>query len=614
MADSREMQLVLTLQDKISKDLDKVQGKLKGLEPTFKKMASVGTVAFLGLSVAIGKVLNTAGELEQQTIAFETMLGSTEKAFDMLKQLSDFATKTPFEIQGIRQTAKMLLAMGTGEEKLIETLKMLGDVSAGLSVPLERIALNYGQIRTQGKLTGRELRDFAVQGVPLVDELAKSFGVTKEEIAEMVSAGEIGFPAVEQAFKNMSGEGGRFADLMDKQSKSMKGQWSNLKDQITLVSEKIGMTLIPIATTLLEKVMPIVERLGLWIEKNPKLASGILLVSTAIAGIIALIGILGLIMPSIIAGFGFLATAIGGVATALTFLAANPVGIVIGIIVGAIALLIFFIKDIIKNIDAVAIVWGWFWDWASNKVKSIIDTIVGAFKYLEFYLIITFLQIKEKVASMINGIKDKFNSLVTFIQVVGVILGEAWTIFWQTLSDIVSNLLSYILEFIMGKWEAIKELFFSGIAIISGAWGSFWTAMTTPVKTAWEGVKEVVSASINWITDKINKVINATNNILRKVSGKFGIPDIQIPTIPALAKGGVLKAGQTALVGEEGAELFTPSVSGRVVPNNKLGGGTSVIINISGNTIAGNGGMSALAKMVGEEVMKKLRINQRLAI
>lgn len=92
----------------------------------------------------------------------------------MLAQLSDFAQKTPFELQGVRTNAQQLLGMGVSLENIIPTLKMLGDVSAGLNVPLERLALNYGQVITQGKLTGRELRDFAVAGVPLLEELAKN--------------------------------------------------------------------------------------------------------------------------------------------------------------------------------------------------------------------------------------------------------------------------------------------------------------------------------------------------------------------------------------------------------------------------------------------------------
>lgn len=72
------------------------------------------------------------GNLEKSEIAFTTMLGSEEKALSMLKDLTDFAKKTPFELVGIRDSAKQLLAMGITQEKMIPSLKALGDISAGL--------------------------------------------------------------------------------------------------------------------------------------------------------------------------------------------------------------------------------------------------------------------------------------------------------------------------------------------------------------------------------------------------------------------------------------------------------------------------------------------------
>ncbi len=74
------------------------------------------------------------------------MLGSAEKADKLLRELSDFSKKTPFELVGIRENAKQLLAMGVAQENIIPTLKALGDVASGLSVPLERLTLAYGQV------------------------------------------------------------------------------------------------------------------------------------------------------------------------------------------------------------------------------------------------------------------------------------------------------------------------------------------------------------------------------------------------------------------------------------------------------------------------------------
>ena len=198
------------------------------------------TVQFAAAGAAIGLVLNEAGKQEQTAVAFETMLGSVELAKQKLSELHQFASKTPFTIPGVETSAKQLLAMGIQHTNLIPTMKALGDVSAGLSVDLNRIAYNYGQVKSQTKLTGVELKDFVRAGVPLITELAKNLNVSEDQIKTMVSAGQIGFKDVEKAFRTMSSEGGTFANMMDKQSKTFFGLISNAKDYFTLILRSLG--------------------------------------------------------------------------------------------------------------------------------------------------------------------------------------------------------------------------------------------------------------------------------------------------------------------------------------------------------------------------------------
>ena len=92
----------------------------------------------------------------------------------MMKDLNNFSLRNGIDPQVVRENAKQLTAMGIAAEKTIPTMDALGNVSAALNVPLERLALNYGQVKTQGKLTGVDLRDFLRAGVPLIQELAKN--------------------------------------------------------------------------------------------------------------------------------------------------------------------------------------------------------------------------------------------------------------------------------------------------------------------------------------------------------------------------------------------------------------------------------------------------------
>ena len=230
--------------DKTKKSFDKLQKSTKNAD---KSMGLLGKtmIGFIagGALLRLGQgIMNVNIQLEQNEVAFTTMLGSAEEAKIFLEQLSDFAAKTPFQIPDVRQNAKLLMAMGIEVQKVLPTMKALGDVSAGLNVPMSRLALNFGQVKTQGKLTGRELRDFSVAGVPLVAELAKQLGVSKAAIADMVSAGKIGFDEVEQAFVSMTSEGGKFNNLMDAQSKTLGGIFSDIADSFTRLFEKLRTT------------------------------------------------------------------------------------------------------------------------------------------------------------------------------------------------------------------------------------------------------------------------------------------------------------------------------------------------------------------------------------
>ncbi|STC95570.1 tape measure protein [Chryseobacterium carnipullorum] len=116
----------------------------------------------------------------------------------------------------------------------------MGNIAAGLGVPLSRINLVYGQVKAKGKLMGDDLRQFTEAGIPMVAELAKKFNKTTGEITAMVSAGKIGFKDVQDVLFNMTNEGGMFFNLMEKQSKSLSGQVANLGDAWDQMLNKIG--------------------------------------------------------------------------------------------------------------------------------------------------------------------------------------------------------------------------------------------------------------------------------------------------------------------------------------------------------------------------------------
>jgi tape measure domain-containing protein len=282
-------------------------------------MTSISALGFTQLY----KSLQEAARFEQVTIGFETMIGHSDKAREKLLELSEMAAKTPFTLPGIETSARTLLAMGFNAEELIPTLKSLGDISAGLgggSQLLFRMAHNLGQVRAQGKLTGREVRDFAIMGVPLIDALSESLGVAKEEIIKLTANSRITSEQVMQAFTNMSKNGGRFFDLMKKQNLSLWGQWSNLRDVITLLWREIGQEFLPVVKALVKVQISIIGGLRDWVTENGSLAASIAVTTTAMTGLTAAIyatriavRLLGLTWQRVLAstGIGLAVVALG---------------------------------------------------------------------------------------------------------------------------------------------------------------------------------------------------------------------------------------------------------------------------------------------------------------
>lgn len=212
------------------------------MEGAMKKMgaAMAGAFAVGQLKDFALKVATVRGEFQQLEIAFSTMLGNKKQADALMQQLIDTAATTPFGMNDIANSAKQLLAYGAEADKVNETLVRLGDIAAGLSIPINDLAYLYGTTMVQGRLYTQDLNQFLNRGIPLVDELAKQFGVTKGEVKQLVEQGKVGFPEVEKAIVAMTSEGSKFGGLMEAQSKSITGQISNLEDAVEQMINEVG--------------------------------------------------------------------------------------------------------------------------------------------------------------------------------------------------------------------------------------------------------------------------------------------------------------------------------------------------------------------------------------
>lgn len=203
-------------------------------------MLSATLLGGLGFEQLAGSIFNTRSQFQQLEIFFNTMLGSADKSKQLMDELIQTAAHTPFDMSSITSGAKQLLAYGTEAKDVNKTLVQLGDIASGLNIPLGELVYLYGTTVSQGRMFTMDLRQFMGRGVPLAEELGKILHQNTTEVQESVSKGKVTSDIFKEAIANMTQAGGRFGGLMEQQSKTLEGQWSNIGDSIQQAFNEIG--------------------------------------------------------------------------------------------------------------------------------------------------------------------------------------------------------------------------------------------------------------------------------------------------------------------------------------------------------------------------------------
>lgn len=238
-----------------------IQAEGGNIEALFSKLKT--GVALLGVGTGfkelVGQVFSVRDEFQKLEITFGTLLSSKEKASALMDQLIKTAAITPFDMRSVTEGAKGLLAYGVAAEDVNKTLVGLGDIAAGLKIPLTDLTYLYGTTITQGRMFTQDLRQFQGRGIPIAEEIAKIFNTTKDKVGELVTAGKVTSEVFIKAMSNMTAEGSKFGGLMEAQSKSLGGQWENIKDSIEQMFNEIGKSSEGILNTTLSVTSSMVE-------------------------------------------------------------------------------------------------------------------------------------------------------------------------------------------------------------------------------------------------------------------------------------------------------------------------------------------------------------------
>lgn len=232
------------------------------------KVATVGFTALGGAMTAaagmVGKMgLGVAMANEQAAIGFKVMLGSAEKADAFLKELADFAAKTPFELPDLRTAASRLMSTGVAAERVIPIMTALGDATSakGLGADaINRAVFALQQMQTAGKATGQDMMQLTQAGIPVWESLAYSMNKTIPEIKKMGEAGQLSVDQIFTAIENYAGPGlQRAKGMMDEQSKTLVGMISTLKDTI---SQQLGQFMQPVVGAIKNQLPAFTDAIG----------------------------------------------------------------------------------------------------------------------------------------------------------------------------------------------------------------------------------------------------------------------------------------------------------------------------------------------------------------
>lgn len=380
----------------LSDDTPLIRG-LRGLESQFKGFgqrigAIGGQVATVGAGItglgaaglaALGWPLSLAAEMETAQTQFTTLLKDADAAKTLLGELQQFAASTPFQFPELADAGRKLLAFGSAAGDVQGELKRIGDISAGIGAPIGEIAEIYGKARVNGRLFADDINQLTGRGIPVIQELAKQFGVTDQEVKQLVEDGAISFANLERAFIDLTSTAGQFGGGMQALSQTFGGQMSTLRDNILAAFRPFGEALLPAAKAAVGAISGIVAKFSEWASANKQI---VLPIAAALAGVVAIGGAATAAGVALI-GLGSAISAIGAIGGAVATVAGAVSLPVLGTIAAVAAGVAFVGSSFAAAADAagllrpaIAFIWSGFqqlWLIASQTLGGITSALAS---------------------------------------------------------------------------------------------------------------------------------------------------------------------------------------------------------------------------------------------
>ncbi len=501
-------------QDDFEKRLNAIEHKTQSFGSSIKR-----TVAALGLG-KIAKDFASAGisfnaSIEQYQTSFEVMTGSAEKATQITQQLKQIAANTPFELPQLADTTQLLMNYGFTADDAMEKMQMLGDISQGSADKMTRIATAYGQMSSAGKVSLEDVKQMIEAGFNPLQEISKSTGESMASLYDRISDGSLSVDEITASMERSTSAGGKYFQSMDKQSQTLNGKISTLKDTF---NEFAGKAMQGLSDVLSNTVIPALTGVLSHSDEIMAVLNALLPVIVAVGSAFASWKIVNFIqdIPKMI---GSVKTAILGVNAAL---AANPVGAVVAAISALVAVFLYLWNTSEEFRQFWTDMWNGIVEWFSGIIESIVNfftvTIPEAWESFKTNL-------QELCSSIVQWFQDAWNSVIAFFT-------ETIPAWIQSVIDWFNQLpynIGYMVGQIIGhfiQWgidlknfvtEDIPAFINSVVEWFKSLPGKIWEWL----KSAWEKVKTWGSNIYTSARDWVSKTIDSVVDWFRSLPGKI---------------------------------------------------------------------------------------------
>jgi tape measure domain-containing protein len=386
--------------------------------------------------------------IEDLQTSFKVMLGSEEAAIKMTKDLKVMGAETPFEITGLAQATKTLLAFGYTQENVIPIMSRLGDVSLGNEEKLQGMSLVMGQINSLGRLQAGDLNQLIGRGWNPLNEITARTGETMEEVRERMRAGKVTYKEVEQALVDATDKGGKFYNGMAEGSKTLSGKLSTLADTF---NDLLGKATKPLFDFLQQIAVPVLTNLIGFLANLP---TPIIMVITAFDALLAGVG-------PILVVIGTLIGVLGGVVTAITAIVSviSTVGLpIIAAIVGGIVIWIAEMVMLVGVVTTVTVAITAF----LAKLGFIGDAIATLKALFSGDADTMFKVLTERLGmsgDQARALADRFGEIVDKAQVVISVIRDNLSVAFGMAKDAISSFISDGLENLNGSTQTSQNIF-----------------------------------------------------------------------------------------------------------------------------------------------------------